>query len=31
MLREIGYERLSIEAIAARSGVSRTTVYRWYP
>jgi AcrR family transcriptional regulator len=31
MLRELGYERLSIEAIAARSGVSRTTVYRWYP
>ncbi|WP_275293094.1 TetR/AcrR family transcriptional regulator [Amycolatopsis sp. La24] len=30
LLPEVGYDQLSIEAIAARAGVAKTTVYRRY-
>ena len=30
LLTEVGYEQLSIEAVAARSGVAKTTIYRRY-
>lgn len=31
MLKEIGYSSITIDQIAERSGVSKATVYRWWP
>ncbi|MEV0688316.1 TetR/AcrR family transcriptional regulator [Nocardia sp. NPDC050378] len=31
LISEVGYPKVSIEAIAARAGVGKQTIYRWWP
>ncbi|WP_433348952.1 TetR/AcrR family transcriptional regulator [Microtetraspora malaysiensis] len=31
LVSELGYAKVSIEAIAARAGVGKQTIYRWWP